>query len=117
MPKTTISRTYCFESAHRLPLLPETHKCHHLHGHNYKMIVEVAGEIDERGFIIDFFDLDKVVDPLIKLVDHKILNEVKGLENPTAENISLWFLEKISIAQSIKVFENDDCWAESRSAS
>ncbi len=109
---TTIGRTYRFESAHRLPLLPATHKCHHLHGHNYRVEVRVAGELDERGFVLDFAELDAALLPLIKQVDHKLLNDVPGLENPTAELIAAWFLERLSSAQAVRVYENDDCFAE-----
>lgn len=108
----TISRTYRFESAHRLPKLPETHKCHHTHGHNYRVVISVIGKLDERGFVMDFAELDAVVQPVIKEVDHKMLNEVPGLENPTAEIIAEWFLERVPQASFVRVYENDDCWAE-----
>lgn len=113
---TIIGRTYHFESAHRLPLLPETHKCHHLHGHNYKIVVTVEGELDERGFVIDFAELDEIAVPLIKMVDHKVLNDVTGLENPTAELIAQWFLERLQVAAAVRVYENDECYAEVRRA-
>src|SRR5207302_168404 len=109
---TTIARTYYFESAHRLPLLPETHKCHHLHGHNYKMTVMVRGNLDERGFVMDFAEMDTQILPLIKQVDHKVLNDVQGLENPTAELIAQWFLQRIETGESIRIYENEDCYAE-----
>ncbi len=109
---TTIGRTYRFESAHRLPHLPETHKCHHLHGHNYAVVVTLMGELDERGFVIDFQELDEIVVPLIKTVDHKVLNDIEGLENPTAELIARWFLDRIPSAHDVRVYENDDCYAE-----
>lgn len=108
----TISRTYRFESAHRLPKLPETHKCHHMHGHNYRVDIVVAGELDERGFVMDFAELDAIVHPILKEIDHKILNDVAGLENPTAEIIAQWFLERVDHASLVRVYENDDCYAE-----
>lgn len=107
-----IGRTYYFESAHRLPLLPETHKCHHLHGHNYRIVVTVRGPLDGRGFVEDFAELDMRVLPLIQKVDHTVLNEVEGLENPTAELIAKWFLDNIQKSMSVRVYETDDCWAE-----
>ncbi len=112
MSKTRIGRTYRFESAHRLPLLPPTHKCHHMHGHNYKVEIVMSGALDHRGFVCDFAEMDTDMSPLLKLVDHKVLNEVEGLENPTAENIAAWFKTRIANCETVRVYENDDCWAQ-----
>jgi len=109
---TRIGRTYRFESAHHLPLLPEGHKCKNLHGHNYRMEVVLSGALDARGFVIDFAEIDAEIMPLIKRVDHRLLNEVEGLENPTAEVIAAWFFQRINCCESVRVYENDDCWAE-----
>lgn len=109
---TRIGRTYRFESAHHLPHLPEGHKCRNLHGHNYRMEVVVRGTLDARGFVKDFAEIDADLAPLIKMVDHRLLNEVPGLENPTAEIIAAWFLERIADCESVRVYENDACWAE-----
>jgi 6-pyruvoyltetrahydropterin/6-carboxytetrahydropterin synthase len=110
--RTRIGRTYRFESAHRLPRLPVTHKCHHMHGHNYRAAIVVAGTLDERGFVKDFAEIDAEVMPLIATLDHKVLNDVPGLENPTAEVIAAWLFARISDCESVRVYENDDCWAE-----
>lgn len=109
---TTIGRSYRFESAHFLPKVPEGHRCRNLHGHNYRVEIVLQGEVDERGFVRDFGELDSDIAPLLKRVDHKLLNEVPGLENPTAENIAAWFLERLPDATRVRVYENDDCWAE-----
>lgn len=115
-----IGKTYRFEAAHRLPELPPTHKCHHMHGHNYKIQIEIGGTLDSRGFILDFAELDDIVVPLIRQCDHKVLNDVPGLENPTAELIADWFLKRINGALDarclVRIYENDDCWAEAGSA-
>lgn len=71
-----------------------------------------TGELDNRGFVLDFAELDAVVLPLLKQVDHKVLNDIEGLENPTAELIAQWFLDRVTGASRVRVFENDDCWAE-----
>lgn len=110
--ETTLGRTYRFESAHFLPMLPVTHKCHHMHGHNYRMEVTVRGPLDSRGFVLDFAELDEQVTPLLKRIDHKVLNTIEGLENPTAELIAAWFLARLPLAHSVRIYENDDCWAE-----
>jgi 6-pyruvoyltetrahydropterin/6-carboxytetrahydropterin synthase len=109
---TRIGRTYRFESAHHLPHLPDGHRCKNLHGHNYRIEVVLSGVPDARGFVMDFAEIDAAVMPLIKQVDHRLLNEVEGLENPTAEIIANWFLQRIKGCQSVRVYENDDCWAE-----
>lgn len=112
MSDVSIGRSYRFESAHFLPKVPEGHRCRNLHGHNYRVEIVLSGSIDERGFVKDFGEVDADVAPLLKQVDHKLLNEVPGLDNPTAEIIARWFLDRLSAASRIRVYENDDCWAE-----
>lgn len=111
---TRIGRTYRFESAHYLPLLPEGHRCRNLHGHNYRVEVVVSGQLDPRGFVMDFAEVDAGIMPIVKQIDHRLLNEIEGLENPTAEIIASWFFQRIKGCESVRVYENDDCWAEVR---
>lgn len=113
---TTVSRRYHFESAHWLPGVAETHRCHRLHGHNYEIEVTVSGEPDPvTGFIIDFWDLDKVVQPIINLIDHRVLNDIDGLENPTAELIADWFQTRLCNlglnVSKVICWETKDCHA------
>ena len=110
--QTRIGRTYRFEAAHHLPLLPEGHRCRNLHGHNYRVSIVVRGAPDARGFVKDFAEVDCLVLPLIGQLDHRLLNDVEGLENPTAEIIAAWFLDRIPGCERVRVYENDDCWAE-----
>jgi 6-pyruvoyltetrahydropterin/6-carboxytetrahydropterin synthase len=107
-----IGRTFRFEAAHHLPHLPDGHRCKRLHGHNYRVEVVVRGRLDSRGFVKDFAEIDAEVAPLIAQVDHRLLNEVAGLENPTAEIIAAWFLQRIPGCERVRVHETDDCWAE-----
>ena len=109
---TRIGKTYRFEAAHHLPKVPDGHKCKNMHGHNYRIEGVFSGKLDDRGFVADFAELDAEVVPFIKQVDHRVLNEVEGLENPTAENIAAWFLQRIKGCELVRVYENDDCWAE-----
>jgi len=87
-----ISTRRTFEAAHHLPMLPEAHKCHRVHGHNYVVEVSVRAEIDETaGMAMDYAELDRAFDDLVFAVcDHRLLNDVPGLENPTGENIAIW---------------------------
>ncbi len=91
-----IYKEFAFDSAHFLPLIPEGHKCRNIHGHTYRLRVYVKGEPDKHlGWIIDFKELKDLVTPIIDKLDHKLLNDVSGLENPTAENITAWLWEQI----------------------
>jgi 6-pyruvoyltetrahydropterin/6-carboxytetrahydropterin synthase len=76
------------------------------------MEVVLSGALDTRGFVMDFAEIDTEIMPLIKKVDHRLLNEVEGLENPTAEIIAAWFFQRIKGCESVRIYENDDCWAE-----
>ena len=92
-----IFKHFNFDSAHFLPYVPEGHKCKNIHGHTYRMTLEFEGDINEEmGWLIDFSDIKKVVKPLVDSVDHKLLNDIVGLDNPTCENIAIWFWEKIT---------------------
>lgn len=112
-----ITQAFTFEAAHRLPKVPATHKCHRMHGHSYRVELQLEGPINaETGFVIDFFDVEKVFGPLLQTLDHHTLNEIPGLENPTAENIAIWIWDKtkplLPQISSVKVFETPSCWAE-----
>ncbi len=54
-----------------------------------------AGAIDDVGWVMDFAEMRKIVDPVVEELDHRCLNEVPGLENPTAERITKWLWERL----------------------
>jgi 6-pyruvoyltetrahydropterin/6-carboxytetrahydropterin synthase len=83
-----------------------------MHGHNYRVAIVVGGALDSRGFLRDFAEIDADVAPLIKKVDHRVLNDIEGLENPTAEIIAAWFFCRVAGCECVRVYETDDCWAE-----
>jgi len=87
---------FSFEAAHYLPNVPEGHKCRRMHGHSFKGEVVVRGSIHPTlGWVIDFADLKRAVDPLIARLDHYLLNEIEGLENPTSELLAKWIWERL----------------------
>src|SRR5213080_1256909 len=89
-------KDFRFEAAHWLPNVPEGHKCRRMHGHSFRGKVAVRGAVDPRiGWLIDFADLKRAVDPLISKLDHYLLNEVEGLENPTSEAIAVWMWQRL----------------------
>ncbi|MGW4464740.1 6-carboxytetrahydropterin synthase QueD [Micromonospora sp. NPDC004704] len=91
-----IFREFSFEAAHRLPHVPEGHKCARLHGHSYKVQVHVTGDVDPHsGWVIDFGDLSEAFQPLHAQLDHYYLNEVPGLENPTSEVLARWIWDRL----------------------
>jgi 6-pyruvoyltetrahydropterin/6-carboxytetrahydropterin synthase len=92
-----IFKEFGFEAAHRLPNVPEGHKCARLHGHSFRVRVHVRGELDPRlGWVMDFGELKAVVKPFIRQLDHRYLNEIDGLENPTSEVLARWLWERIA---------------------
>lgn len=93
-----IYNQFTFDSAHFLPHVPEGHKCRQLHGHTYHLTIHIEGKVQEQeGWVIDFNDLKRVVKPVIEQVDHQFLNDIPGLENPTAEVFSIWLWNKIEV--------------------
>lgn len=92
----TIFRIFTFDSAHFLPNVPKQHKCRNTHGHTYKLTVFLSGSPDgDFGWIMDFSELKSKVNNILSAVDHKLLNEVNGLHNPTCENLAIWLWDKI----------------------
>lgn len=91
-----IFKDFRFEAAHYLPNVPESHKCRRLHGHSYKVRVYVKGVPGSNsGWLMDFADLKATIGSVITPLDHQCLNEIAGLENPTAENLAIWIWNKV----------------------
>ena len=94
--KFTIFKDFTFEAAHSLPHLPESHKCHHVHGHSYKVTVFASGPINEStGFVVDYADLSDAWSVLYDQLDHKFINDVPGLEISTSEALSQWIYRRM----------------------
>jgi len=92
----TLRKSFQFEAAHLLPKLPAEHKCRRLHGHSFKVELAVSGPCDPHlGWLIDYADISAAFRPLWEQLDHRYLNEVPGLENPTSEQIALWIWDRL----------------------
>lgn len=118
--QSTIGNKYEFIAGHFLPKVPPGHKCARQHGHNYEVEIVLTGEVEENGFVIDFYDLDAIIKPILDRLDHRNLNDIAGLENPTAENIAHWFRQEITphlgaglTLEAVTVWETKNCWAMS----
>jgi len=112
-----ISQAFRFEAAHRLPNVPDTHPCSRMHGHSYRIEVRLEGPVaPDTGFVADFLDLEKSFAEILGALDHRCLNDVDGLANPTAENIAIWIWARlkpgIPQVSAVRVFETPECWAE-----
>jgi 6-pyruvoyltetrahydropterin/6-carboxytetrahydropterin synthase len=133
-----ISKQYHWEMGHRLPF----HKglCKNIHGHSYRMNVEISGGLDKNGMVIDFFDLNKIVKPIIEKYDHAFLcwkgdkkvlnfltkNKMKKVVvdyHSTVENICNDFTDKLTNELleikghkfeelSVKIYESPNSYAE-----
>ncbi len=111
MVEMVVGVSTSFSAAHSIP---GHKKCGKVHGHNFKVEVEVAGEVKENGMVMDFFDLKREVKEVIDKFDHTLLNE--QIEIPTSENICLHIYEELRRkglkVVRVRVAENDDKWAE-----
>jgi 6-pyruvoyltetrahydropterin/6-carboxytetrahydropterin synthase len=92
-------KEFTFEAAHRLPMVPPGHKCARLHGHSFRVALHVRGAVDERlGWVVDFAELEAAFAPCHAQLDHRYLNEVEGLENPTSERLARWIWRRVAPA-------------------
>jgi 6-pyruvoyltetrahydropterin/6-carboxytetrahydropterin synthase len=93
-----IYKDFTFEAAHRLPNVPEGHKCARLHGHSFMVRIVVAGEIGkESGWVMDFSDIKAAFKPIEDQLDHYYLNDIEGLENPTSEVLAQWIWARLKV--------------------
>ncbi len=97
----TVSQEFEFHAAHFLAWHPG--QCKNLHGHTYRVQVDVQGGLDERGIVIDFDELsDAVWTKPLEPLDHSLLND--HLDNPTAERLGIHILSKAE-ASGLKLSE------------
>ncbi|MDT3705580.1 MAG: 6-carboxytetrahydropterin synthase QueD [Thiobacillus sp.] len=94
-----IFRSFHLQCARRLPALPDTHPCSRLHGHSFTVELTVSGDPDPvLGWVLDFADLEAAWQPIHAALDHRCLNDIAGLENPTSENLAMWLWQQLKPA-------------------
>jgi len=133
-----IAKEFRWEMGHRLP--EHFGLCKNIHGHSYKMIVEFEGSLNKQGMVIDYYDVEKIIAPIIEKLDHSFMvNKNDGLMieflekmksknvivdfESTAENISFYLLSEIKKASlppnvhsvRVRVYETEFDYAEESS--
>ena len=94
--RVELEKDFTLECAHRLPRVPEGHKCARMHGHSFRVTVRVAGEVDEgTGWLQDYAELSRAFGPVHEALDHRCLNDVAGLDNPTSEVLARWIWRRL----------------------
>ncbi len=86
-----IYKVFKFDAAHSLPWVPDGHKCAKLHGHSFRVEIHARGAVDQKtGWVMDFAAISAAFEPVLEQLDHKNLNNIDGLQNPTSENLCRW---------------------------
>lgn len=96
-----------FDAAHFLPNVPENHKCRNMHGHTYRVRIEVAGEVDaETGWVEDYAAIKARWEQVKHKLDHRVLNDI--IYNPTCEHIATFIGVSVD-ATRVEVRETVNC--------
>lgn len=91
-----ITKSITFDAAHFLDHNPQARPYARLHGHSFSMEVEIEGDQDEdTGWVVDFGDVAEALQDIHHALDHRLLNEIEGLERPTLENICKWAASRL----------------------
>ncbi len=112
MIRVVVGVSETFSAAH---FIPGHRKCGRVHGHNFRVEVEVEGEL-RNGMVVDFYELKKILREIVERYDHGLLND--HFENPTSENICMEIFGRLRErglnVVRVRVSESPDKWAEVR---
>ncbi len=109
-----LEMSFGFEASHQLPRAPEGSVCRRLHGHSWKVDIHLAGALDpEPGWLIDYHDIEAAWRAVHNTLDHRHLNEIDGLENPTSELLAIWIWDRLAPALPylLRIVVHETCTA------
>ena len=121
--KATIAKRFSFDAAHFLPMVPDGHKCQRMHGHTYEVEFVLRGDV-ENGFVVDYSDISAAWAPIHETLDHRVLNDIEGLSEPSTENLAYWLFDRIvsdrrpelqklrACLSIVRVHESSSTWCE-----
>ena len=129
-----VAKEFKWEMGHRLP--EHFGNCKNIHGHSYKMIAEFEGRLNENDMVIDFYDLDRIIKPLVEKLDHAFMvnkNDTEVIEflgkikskkfvvdfDSTVENICKFILNEIRKVElpgninsiAVRIYETNEDYA------
>jgi 6-pyruvoyltetrahydropterin/6-carboxytetrahydropterin synthase len=88
-------KEFFFEAAHFLPSAPSGHPNSRIHGHSFRLRVMLQGDPDpQTGLLMNLGDIAAAMQPILEQLDHRLLNEVEGLQVATLENLVRWIWER-----------------------
>ncbi len=118
----TITKEFAFSASHVLDRLPEGHQCARLHGHNYRVVLELAAPesaLTDAGFVRDYGDLAPFKEWIDEVLDHRHLNDALD-GSPSAENLAVWifrrWIGRFPELVAVRVSETPKTWAAYRPA-
>ena len=97
LPIVELTYAFGFDAAHRFDAFPEGHPNRRMHGHSFQVEVAVRGTPDlTSGFVVEFTQFERICGTLRDTLDHQVLNEIEGLEQPSLERLSIWIWEQLT---------------------
>lgn len=96
-PTVELSHAFGFDAAHCFECFPDGHPNRRMHGHSFQVEVAVRGTPDPAtGFVMEFSQLEAACGALRSTLDHRVLNEIAGLEQPSLERLSVWIWDRLA---------------------